>query len=130
MYTPGTSLILDRRRQRVLHQPGDSMRYAETKTDSASAVDVTDPLPGHYAPENMHRLAGTTGSRTGIMTKVTRCAIAALVGAVIILSWQIYSYRQIINPIQKAIDQQNILLDNTMQTHVPTDLSGAWPRSV
>ena len=92
------------------------MRYAETETDSA--VDVTDPLPAHYAPENMHRLAGMTGSLTGIMRRVTRCAIAALVSAVIILSWQIYAYQQIIRLMHKTVDQQNILLDNAMGTHM------------
>ena len=124
MYIPGTSLILGRRRQRVLHQPGDSMRYAETEADRA--IGVFDPLPAHYAPENMHRLAGTTGSRTGIMRKLTRCAIVTLVGAVIILSWQLYGYRQIMHLMQRTLDQHNTLLDNAMETHRPTDLSGAY----
>jgi hypothetical protein len=100
------------------------MNYVET--DVHPAIDVIDASPTHCAVEDSHAPAETTGVRAGIMRKVARCAIPALLSIVIILSWHIYSYRQIVHLMQRTLDQHNTLLDNAIETRMPTDLSRAY----
>lgn len=98
----------------------------DVETQVNPAIDVIDPIATQNAEEDLHAPAETQRPRAGLMRKVTRCAIAALLSLVIILSWQIYSYRQIVHVMQRALDQQNTLLDNALETHMRTDLSAAY----
>lgn len=124
MYRLENNLLLDRRRQGVLDRPGDLMNY--TETDPANAA--IDAMPINRDAEDLHTPAESSEARSAITRRFTRCAIAALLSIVILLSWQIYAYSQIIGVMQRALDQQNILLDNAMETHMPSSFQVVPPK--
>lgn len=100
------------------------MKCVETEVNPA--IDIVQTIPTHCDAEKRQAPAEENVSRSGIKRKITRCTIAALLGIVIVLSCQIYGYRQILHSLQRTVDLQNTLLNIAMGTEKPTDLSAGF----